>query len=339
MMLLRSINSQDLQALYDLSKQAGVGLTTLPADHDLLAEKLELAVKSFQDQVDKSQALYFFVLEDLDTNKLVGCCAIEAEVGARAPFYSYRVASVIKKSEELKIFKEVKTLNLVNDYHGSTELCTLFLQKEYRKHNYGRMLSLSRFLYMAQHPNKFSDMVIAEIRGVCDDQGYSPFWRSVGANFFGMNFPKADYLTAVGKKQFIADLLPKYPVYVNLLPLDAQEVIGSEHPNARGARSLLESEGFMYRGYVDIFDGGPTLEAPLRHIRSINKSKLYTVSKIEDKLSGDEWMVANSQLLFRMLVVPIKILDPANIAISAKAAEALKVDLGYQVRVLKIEEQ
>ena len=52
-----------------------------------------------------------------------------------------------------------------------------------------------------------------------------------------MEYSTADYLTGIGQKSFIAELMPQHPVYVNLLPADAREAIGAVHadtvPRAR----------------------------------------------------------------------------------------------------------
>jgi arginine N-succinyltransferase len=57
----------------------------------------------------------------------------------------------------------------------------------------------------------------------------------------------------------VAELMPRHPVYVNLLP-ERRAAIGEVHDDTQPARVLLEQEGFRYEGYVDIFDAGPTLE-------------------------------------------------------------------------------
>ena len=88
---------------------------------------------------------------------------------------------------------------------------------------------------MAQHPERFANKVIAEMRGVADEQGRSPFWEALGRHFFTVDFAQADHLTGVGDKSVVAELMPKYPVYVDLLPAEARAVIGQVHENPAGA--------------------------------------------------------------------------------------------------------
>lgn len=87
-----------------------------------------------------------------------------------------------------------------------------------------------------------------------------------------MEFSRADYLCGTGQKAFIAELMPKHPIYTHFLSPEAQAVIGEVHPQTAPARAVLEKEGFRYRNYVDIFDGGPTLECDIDRVRAIRKA-------------------------------------------------------------------
>jgi len=51
-------------------------------------------------------------------------------------------------------------------------------------------------------------------------------------------------------------------------------VIGEVHPQTVPARRVLESEGLNYQGYIDIFDGGATLEAEIDKMRAVKHSRL-----------------------------------------------------------------
>ena len=101
--------------------------------------------------------------------------------------------------------------------------------------------------------------IIAEMRGVSDEEGHSPFWQWLQEHFFTIDFPTADHLIGIGNKVFISELMPKHPIYANLLGKEAQEVIGQVHEKTKPALKLLEKEGFEHRGYVDLFDAGPTV--------------------------------------------------------------------------------
>src|SRR3546814_8723474 len=88
-----------------------------------------------------------------------------------------------------------------------------------------------------------------------------------------MSFQEADQFNAVHGNQFIADLMPKHPVYIAMLNEHARSVIGVPHPTGRAAMRMLENEGFAFENYVDIFDGGPTMTARTDQVASIRDAK------------------------------------------------------------------
>ena len=210
MMLIRPVEFTDLKALQLLAKQTGSGLTTLPDNIDLLQEKIELSKLAFtKDVKEPGKEYYLFILEDSNTGIIVGTSALAATVGLSEAFYTYRLGTVVHTSPKLNVHNIINTLYLGNDYTGTTEICTLFLDPDYRKGGNGQLLSRCRFLFMAMHQHRFADKVIAEMRGVSDESGDSPFWDALGNHFFSMKFTDADALSGEGKNQFIAELMPK----------------------------------------------------------------------------------------------------------------------------------
>ncbi len=283
MMVIRPVERSDVSALMQLASKTGGGLTSLPANEATLSARIERAIKTWQGELPKSEQGYVFVLEDSETGTVAGICAIEVAVGLNDPWYNYRVGTLVHASKELNVYNALPTLFLSNDHTGSSELCTLFLDPDWRKEGNGYLLSKSRFMFMAAFRDKFNDKVVAEMRGVIDEHGYSPFWQSLGKRFFSMDFSRADFLCGTGQKAFIAELMPKHPIYTHFLSQEAQDVIGQVHPQTAPARAVLEKEGFRYRNYIDIFDGGPTLECDIDRVRAIRKSRLVEVAEGQPK--------------------------------------------------------
>ncbi|MGB5447263.1 MAG: arginine N-succinyltransferase, partial [Psychromonas sp.] len=261
MMIIRPIKRQDKQALLQLATKTGTGFTSLPHNERHIEDRIERMIATWQGDAPLSQQGYLFALEDSETQKVVGISAIEVAIGLENPWYDFHVGTQVHASKTLGIYRQMKKLSLSNDHTGHSELCTLFLDPDYRKDKNGQLLSKSRFLFMASFRDKFSEQVIAEMRGVNDAQGSSPFWEGLGRHFFNLDFDLADYQTGIGNKSFIAELMPKHAFYVDFLSEAAQKVIAEVHPSTAPARRILESEGMRYEGYVDIFDAGPTLEA------------------------------------------------------------------------------
>ncbi len=294
MLVVRMARYDDLDGLVALAKTSGGGLTTLPDDADLIAAKLEQVAATLQ-QNDHQKGLFWFVLEDTDQQNIVGVCGIDCAIGLDQPYYTYRVGTIVHASKELDVYHEFPTLFLTNDHTGCSELCSLYLHPDYRHSKIGALLSKSRFLFIAQNKTLFAEKLIAEMRGYLDDEGISPFWEGLGRHFFDMDFSQADYLSAMTDKQFIAELMPRYPFYTNFLPQSAREVIGQVHKQTLPARKLLEYEGFRYEGYVDIFDAGPTLECYVDRVRAVRDSRLVRKFEMETQKAFPV-LVSNTQV-------------------------------------------
>lgn len=211
-MYIRPVERDDLPQLMALAGKTGGGLTSLPADSKTLAARIERSIQTWQDTLPRAEQGYVFVLADSETHLACGICAIEVAVGLQDPWYNFRVGTQVHASKELDVYNNLATLSLCNDHTGSSELCTLFLDPSRRDGKNGYLLSKSRFLFMAAFRDRFMTKVVAEMRGVSDEQGRSPFWESVGSHFFSMDFTQADFLSGTGQKAFIAELMPKHPL-------------------------------------------------------------------------------------------------------------------------------
>jgi arginine N-succinyltransferase len=335
MLVIRAIQAHDLDALIDMARQVGSGMTTLKPDREMLGARVECAVASFAQAIPPQERDYMFVMEDTVNERLAGVCAIKGAVGLTEPFYNYRIGTLVHSSRELNVFTRMDTLYLSNDLTGSTELCSLFLLPEYRSGYNGKWLSKSRFLFIAQFPQLFTEKIIAEMRGFQLDDGTSPFYEGLGRHFFKMDFNHVDGLTAMGKKSFIAELMPRQPLYVAYLPQDAQDVIGQVHRSTLPARKLLEQEGMHYEGYIDIFDAGPVLQGRVSELRAVRDSVLASAD--EGKPEGDTCvLVSNTELSdFRMVLTQANF-GEQRVALSARELSLLHCQPGDQVRTLAL---
>ena len=294
-MIVRPVEVTDLPALRALVRQAGRGLNSLPANEDRLQHRLRWAKRTFAEQVERADADYLFVLED-DDQQVIGVSAMTGAIGLREPWYNYRVGLTVSSSADLGIQRQIPTLFLNNEMTGQSELCSLFLRPDQRLEGRGRLLSLGRLLFVAEFPHLFGDKLIAELRGTADERGCSPFWDSVGRHFFKKDFSQADHLSWLGNKAFIAELMPRQPLYTCLLTEQAQAVIGKPHANSEPALKILTAEGFAHKGYVDIFDAGPVIEAPVSNIRTVRDSQLLDLSIGTPDEQAPIWLIHNRRL-------------------------------------------
>jgi len=335
MYVVRPVRLHDLDRLLELAELTSFGLTTLPKDRPLLEKRVKASLRAFRN-LDGEEAIgetYLFVIEDSSSGQVMGTCGIVSKTGGFEPFYSYKIQTSIHDSRMLNIRKEIPVLHLAEDHNGPGEIGSLFLHPDARRHGNGRLLSLSRFLFMAEYPQLFDPNMIAEMRGVIDEKGRSPFWDALGRHFFDLEFPKADYLSIVNK-EFIGDLMPRYPIYIPLLPAEAQAVIGEVHELTRPARRLLEDEGFEYRQHVDIFEAGPMLHCPRDRIRSVRESRSAIVTGLLDSIpDGEEMLIASREEGFRAVRSQVR-QNHAGMEITQEAALMLGVKEGTPVRIV-----
>ena len=336
-MLIRPIAGRDLDGLMQLASQSGFGLTTLPLDRDLLRDRILESERSFAQMPGKPRGeRYLFVLVEPVSESIVGTSGVVSKVGGFEPFYAYRIETSLHESEVLKVHTEVKTLHLVAEHSGPCEIGSLFLSPVHRQGGNGRFLSLCRFLFMAEYLKSFEPVVIAEMRGVSDKKGRSPFWDALGIHFFNIDFPKADHLS-MKDKRFIAELMPPHPIYIPLLPKTAQDAIGRVHPATLPALKILEKEGFKSTGMVDIFDGGPIISCELEKIRSVKESVKATVSRISSSnLESVEFIVANPLQPFRACLGRLEFSQEGGVVVPTGVASLLDLEVGDSVRYVSL---
>ncbi|OPX57127.1 arginine N-succinyltransferase [Oceanospirillum multiglobuliferum] len=334
MFLLRPLTFNDLQGLERLAVISGGSMTTLPNNRDHLSHLINSTRQSLRKAVTApAQESYHFVLENSSTGEIIGVSGVEAAVGLETPFYSYRIDEVVHASGELQIHNRIPALHLCQDYTGASRLCTLFLDKAHRQESNLHLLSRARMLFMAAHPERFASRVMVELQGIADDNNQSPFWECLGRHFFNMDFNKANYLTGINSKGFIADLMPHYPVYVPLLSKEAQAALGKPREDMQAVSDLLEAEGFVYRKYVDIFDAGPSLEARVDNIRTVSQSQQVEVQIAAlDTSTAPLALISNDGLEnYRCLIAP---LDASQPTLTPEQAQALQLDGRSMVRVV-----
>lgn len=332
MLIVRASRRADLDSLYDMAGTAAVGLTSLPRDRAMLESYLEDSHHSFEKNVSKPRdERYLLVMEDVMSGEVVGCAGITGRVGGFEPHYTYDVSTETCSSESLSVSKVIETLHLSETHKGPSEVGTLFVRPERRRGGGGRLMSLSRFLFMAVHPVRFAPLVIAEMRGCSDENGQSPFWDSIGAHFFDLNFAQADLLSA-SDKQFIADLMPRHPIYIPMLSPDAQQVIGKVHEETEPALRLLNQEGFAFANAVDIFDAGPVLSVQRDQIRSIAQSQRATFSRVSSSVAQrTDYLISNCKVEFRAGLGGVEPVEPNQVALDQSLALALELKLGDEL--------
>ncbi|RMH00126.1 MAG: arginine N-succinyltransferase [Deltaproteobacteria bacterium] len=284
--LLREAHRDDEDAIFDLARH--LNTLNLPPERSYIEDLLARSSTSFGGgpAFDPDRRL-LFVLEAPD-GRVVGTCMIHAQHGTYDDPHVYFSVSTEERHAKLTfpdgrvqhIHMEHTMLHLGMTYHGPTELGGLVLDPALRRHpqRLGRLLSLSRFVFIATHRGWFRDRLLAELlpplfKGP-EGATRSPLWDALGHRFTGLSYDEADRLSRFDKT-FIWSLFPRMPIHASLLPEEVQAVIGAVGPNTVGALRLLESVGFSYVGRVDPFDGGPHVEAPTDQVTLVRGTRSY----------------------------------------------------------------
>ena len=332
--VLRAAGPADLDGFKQLREIAGAGFTSLMLDDKAMAQKLELSAASFASTTTVAGAeRYFIALEHVESGALAGCCGVKSTIGEMPPFFNFRLITEAQSSAVVSRRFDMDVLIGVNDFTGCSEVGSLFLRPEHRAAGVGRALAQCRYMLMAAAPQRFRELVVSELRGVVSAEGVSPFWEAVGRHFFRMEFSEADKLSAITDNQFILDLMPQHPIYVDLLPPEARAVIGKCHKDGEGARKLLEWEGFSFSRVVDIFDGGPLVSAPRDMIRTLRTSRRLRVAARAPGSLGRRALVASASIAtFRCVAAHVAV-DDDSVAMDAAALQALRLEPGAQALV------
>lgn len=341
MLVMRPAQMADLAEVQRLAADSPIGVTSLPDDIGRLGDKIAASEASFAAEVSfNGEETYFFVLEDNETGRLLGCSGIVASAGYSEPFYSFRNETFVHASRELKIHNKIHVLSLCHDLTGNSLLTSFYVVRDLVGTPWAELNSRGRLLFVAGHPERFADSVVTEIVGHSDEKGDSPFWDAIGRNFFDIGYAQAERLCGLKSRTFLAELMPHYPIYVPLLPDTAQEAMGQVHPRAQITFDILMREGFETDHYIDIFDGGPTLHARVTGIRSIAQSRVVPVKvdpagELQTGRGTRQYLVANDQLQdYRAVLLELDWVPGKPVTLDVRAAEALGVGEGASVRIV-----
>jgi arginine N-succinyltransferase len=332
--VVRAAGPSDLEGFKQLREIAGPGFTSLMLDDKAFAEKLALSERSFAANITAAgPERYFLALEHVPSGALVGCAGVKATIGKLPPFFNFRVITEAQFSGVVDKRFDMDILIGVNDFTGCTEVGSLFVRPEHRAGGIGRALAQSRYMLMATGPQRFNTRIVSELRGVVSPDGMSPFWEAVGRHFFRMDFSEADKLSATTDNQFILDLMPQHPIYIDLLPQNARAVIGRCHKDGEGARRLLEWEGFSFSNVVDIFDGGPLMTVQRDHIRTLREARRARVHAEADPGAGKRALIARPRTADFRCTTTRAIVSDGVTHVDAAALAALGLNEGDEALI------
>ncbi|PRC94812.1 arginine N-succinyltransferase [Solimicrobium silvestre] len=287
MFIVRPVATSDIPALIELAAGLTQGVHTMAKTPAAIERAVEQSLRSFASQTDiAGEECYLFVLEDLEntsSHSLIGSAAISATAGSKGTFFSFRNDVIQQVSRDLDISHSVHALTLCADLTSYSQLSSFFVRRGNHIHPEAALLSRARLMFAACAPERFSDNFFVSLAGYTDQKGCAPFWEALGKKFFQMDFLEAERLVdGARNRNLIVELMPHYPVYVPLLTGDAQAAMGQVHPESEVPFDLLTKEGFAADDFIDIFDGGPILEANKHALSSFAHGLKLQVETVSD---------------------------------------------------------
>jgi arginine N-succinyltransferase len=300
MFIVRPVEARDVPTLIELASGLTQGVHTMARTPEAIERAVEQSLRSFASQTDVAgEESYLFVLENSDDNSLTGSAAIAAMAGSKGTFFSFRNDVIQQVSRDLNISHSVHALTLCADLTSYSQLLSFFVRRGHHAHPEAALLSRARLMYAACMPERFSENFFVSLAGHTDAAGRSPFWEALGRKFFQMDFLQAESMVhGARNRNLIVELMPHYPVYVPLLSGDAQASMGQVHQESEMPFQILTREGFAADDFIDIFDGGPILQASKHALHSFKHGLKLPVQSIDQSI--------NPAALATYLVAPVR---------------------------------
>ncbi|MBI3017976.1 MAG: arginine N-succinyltransferase [Deltaproteobacteria bacterium] len=338
MFLLRAIQPDDSKQVLSLAKLlAAVNLAGQPEE---LQKQIQKSMAAFSGETrNKGEADYILCLEDLESKRIIGTSMIMAQHGTKdVPHFYFQVLRLEKFSQTMHSGIVHQVLRLGYDMDGPTEVGGLVLHPAFRhtgKH-LGKLLSWSRFLFIAMHRRRFKDRIIAEFLPPLTPDGKSLLWEAIGQKFTNLPYMEADRISRKNK-EFILSLFPRQDIYICLLEARVRELIGQVGEESLPAKKMLESIGFKYLEMIDPFDGGPHYGARMKDVTLVKKVKALKFKKANVRQWKEIGIVGHDKNDdFRAVATEYKT-EGKNIYLPTEARETLGIEQGDSLHFLPFE--
>lgn len=291
--LVRSVEANDLPALYDLARQAP--LFHLPADKNHIKQLIYTSVQSFQKNTPPADAVYLFIIEDVDKKKVVGTSQIIANyASAKAPYYYFQVSEKKFRDKELRISKNQRFLKLKKTTQELSTIGGVVIDRDYRgsPEKIGKQIIQTRLIYMGMFPNRFKDKILSELVAPVTENGENLFWKNIGERFTELSSKQADQLEKQKKMEFIYNLIPKDKIYLSLLDENIIPSINRvEFKHGKTAQHIIEKMGFRYLHKVHVqgclLYGAQLDQIPLvRNLKALKVKRKTSISTNHTKYMG-----------------------------------------------------
>ncbi|NNE58330.1 MAG: hypothetical protein HKN36_09500 [Hellea sp.] len=317
--LIRPVISADVDDLLDMVERSSGGLSSLQPRHEFLLDYIQTSEKSFSGQYDLEDP-HKYLLGMFVSGELIGCAAVKTQIGVGSPFINFDIIG-----DGLDQY-----LVASSRFTGATEVGSLFLHPDYRAYGLGKYLAKVRYLLMAAEPWRFGDTVIAELRGICGAEG-SPLYDYLFKNKLERTFLEADEEYFDRNPDKLGDIVPIGRIDVSGFPMPVRASLAQPHPSGAAAYRMLQKEGFIFSGTIDLFDAGPIVYAYRDTIRTIMNRKEGAILPVSSISGGQPYLISAGEVEnFRAIVCPAQT-GPTGLLISELDYAALALESGESV--------
>jgi len=264
---------------------------------------------------------YLLGMFEINSGNLIGCAAVKTQIGADSPFINFDIQG---DGLDQKLIASSR-------FKGATEVGSLFLHPDYRKDGLGRYLAKVRYLLIASEPWRFGESIIAELRGICGALG-SPLYDYLFERKLEKTFLQADKEYFDRNPDALGDIVPIGAISTEDFPLEVKAALGQPHASGIGAMRLLQSEGFIFSGTIDLFDGGPIMSVHRDTIRAIMDSETSQMVASPSGAQGKPTLIASGKVNdFRAVLAPAK-LSEHGLLVLPDVFKVLGVDQASPIR-------
>jgi len=256
---------------------------------------------------------------------------LAAAIGLAVPRFWFHVGCTVHASTSLGLFQRQRTLLLGNDHTGASELA---LQGAAGEAAALQLALHGALLLLAQQRARFAPRLLAELPGVRDAAGRSPFWDGLVRHFHAGEPADAARRGGEHWRAGVAALLPRQPVYTAFLGAEVQAAIAQVPPEALALRELLEHAGLRYGHHVCIDDGGPVLEAETDTVPAVAGSRQWLLAAPDEAAAQGtpHWLLAGADgQAARALRAPA-VVHADRLVLTPASARLLRLAAGERVR-------
>ena len=317
--LIRPVVSHDVDGLLDMVVKSTGGLSSLQPRREFLLDYIQSSEKSFSGQKD-IETPHKYLLGMFSQDKLIGCAAVKTQIGVDSPFINFDIIG-----DGLDQY-----LVASSRFRGATEVGSLFLHPDYRAFGLGKYMAKVRYMLMAAEPWRFGDTIIAELRGICGAEG-SPLYDHLFKDRLEKTFLEADTEYFDRNPDALGDIVPIGRIDVSKFPLDVRASLAQPHPSGKGALRMLQNEGFIFSGTIDLFDAGPIVYAYRDTIRTIMSRHLGSAVPVASISGGVPHLISAGKVAdFRAVLCRANITDN-GVLLPDDAYTALELNPGEDI--------